>query len=89
MKSTGIIRNIDELGRIVIPIEIRRTLDITDHDAVAIFTDSDKIILQIYAHKDIFNGSEDDLIDYYGKKVSKKSIIELAKLIGLDTSSLS
>ena len=86
MKSTGIVRKIDELGRIVIPIEIRRTLDITEHDAVEIFTDENKIVLQKYIDKDIFDGSEEDLIDYCGKKVSKKSIIELAKLSGLNVS---
>lgn len=86
MKSTGIVRKIDELGRIVIPIEIRRTLELTEHDAVEIFIDGNKIILQKYNEKDIFDGSEEDLIDYCGKKVSKKSIIELAKLAGLNIS---
>ncbi len=86
MKSTGIVRKIDELGRIVIPIEIRRTLELSERDAVEIFIDGNKIILQKFNDKDIFDGSEEDLIDYCGKKVSKKSIIELAKLANLNIS---
>ena len=46
MKSTGIVRKVDELGRIVLPIELRRTLDINIKDSIEIFTDADKIILQ-------------------------------------------
>ena len=46
MKSTGIIRKVDELGRIVLPIEIRRTLDIAERDEIEIFMESDQIILQ-------------------------------------------
>ena len=48
MKSTGIVRKVDELGRIVLPIELRRTLDINIKDSIEIFTDEDKIILQKY-----------------------------------------
>ena len=48
MKSTGIVRKIDELGRVVIPIELRRTLEIHEKDAVEIFVDEDRIILQKY-----------------------------------------
>jgi transcriptional pleiotropic regulator of transition state genes len=52
MKSTGIVRKIDELGRIVLPIELRRTYDLAVKDAVEIYTDDDKIILkkfQVYS----------------------------------------
>ena len=48
MKSTGIVRKVDELGRIVLPIELRRTLDINIKDSIEIFTDEDQIILQKY-----------------------------------------
>lgn len=48
MKSTGIVRKIDELGRVVIPIELRRTLAIAEKDALEIFIDGDKIILKKY-----------------------------------------
>ena len=48
MKSTGIVRKIDELGRVVIPIELRRTLAIAEKDALEIFVEDDKIILKKY-----------------------------------------
>lgn len=83
MKSTGIVRKVDELGRIVLPIELRRNLDINEKDALEIFVDDDKIVLKKYEPTDIFTGSMDDLIDYKGKKVSVQSIKELARLAGL------
>ena len=87
MKSTGIVRKIDEIGRIVIPMDVRKNLDICEYDQFEIFVDGDKIILKKYIDKDIFDGTEEeDLIEYHGKKVSKKSIIELAKLAGLKIS---
>ena len=48
MKSTGIVRKVDELGRVVIPIELRRTLGIVQKDALEIYVDNDKIILKKY-----------------------------------------
>ena len=54
MKSTGVVRKVDELGRIVLPIEIRKTLDIQQKDAVEIFIDEDKIVLQKYQPACIF-----------------------------------
>lgn len=83
MKSTGIVRKVDELGRIVLPIELRRNLDIHEKDALEIFIDSEKIILKKYQPADIFTGSMEDLIDYNGKKISKATIIELARIAGL------
>ncbi|HHX18301.1 MAG TPA: AbrB/MazE/SpoVT family DNA-binding domain-containing protein [Clostridium sp.] len=84
MKSTGIVRKVDELGRVVLPIELRRNLDIHEKDALEIFVDDDKIILKKYQPADIFTGSMEDLVDYKGKKVSKATIIELAKAAGLE-----
>jgi transcriptional pleiotropic regulator of transition state genes len=84
VKSTGIVRKVDELGRIVLPIELRRSMDINEKDALEIFVDDDKIILKKYQPADIFTGSMEDLVDYKGKKVSKATIIELAKLAGLE-----
>ena len=83
MKSTGVVRKVDELGRVVLPIELRRNLDINEKDALEIFVDEYRIILKKYEPADIFNGSMDDLIDYKGKKVAKKTILELARLAGL------
>jgi len=84
VKSTGIVRKVDELGRVVLPIELRRNLDIHEKDALEIFVDDDKIILKKYQPADIFTGSMEDLVDYKGKKVSKATIIELAKAAGLE-----
>lgn len=83
MKATGIVRKVDELGRIVIPIETRKVLDINVKDSLEIFTEDDTIILKKYSPADIFTGSMDDLIEYKGKKVSKETIKELAKIAGL------
>lgn len=86
MKSTGIVRKVDELGRIVLPIELRRNLDIKEKDALEIFIDDEKIILKKYQPADIFTGSMEDLIDYKGKKISKETIIELGRIAGLNIS---
>jgi transcriptional pleiotropic regulator of transition state genes len=83
VKSTGIVRKVDELGRVVLPIELRRNLNIQEKDSLEIFVDDEKIILKKYEPADIFNGSMDDLIDYKGKKISKATIVELAKIAGL------
>lgn len=83
MKSTGIVRKVDELGRVVLPIELRRNLNINEKDALEIFVDDEKVVLKKYEPADIFTGSMDDLIDYKGKKVSKASILEMAELAGL------
>ncbi len=48
VKSTGIVRKVDELGRVVIPIELRRTLDIAEKDSLEIYVDNDRIILKKY-----------------------------------------
>ena len=83
MKSTGIVRKVDELGRVVLPIELRRNLNIEVKDSLEIFVDDDKIILKKYEPADIFTGSMDNLIDYNGKKVSVESILEMAEIAGL------
>ena len=57
MKSTGIIRKVDDLGRIVLPIELRRVLDIAERDELEIFMENDRIILQKYEPACIFCGS--------------------------------
>lgn len=83
MKNTGIVRKLDELGRITLPIELRRNLGIDDRDPLEIYVQDDQIILQKYEPSDIFTGEKEDLINYRGKRVSKATIAELAKLAGL------
>jgi len=81
MKSTGIVRKVDELGRIVIPMELRKTLNIDVKDPMEIFVDEGKIVLQKYQPADIFTGAMEDLVEYEGVKVSKANIRELQKLL--------
>lgn len=69
MKSTGVVRKIDELGRIVLPIEIRKTLDIQQKDALEMFIDEDKIILQKYQPSCIFCNQVEDIVYFNGKRV--------------------
>ncbi|MCL1845864.1 MAG: AbrB/MazE/SpoVT family DNA-binding domain-containing protein [Defluviitaleaceae bacterium] len=81
MKATGVVRQVDELGRIVLPVEIRKTKNIDKGTPVEFFVDEDSIVLKKYEPACTFTGSLDDLVEYNGRKVSKKAIIELAKLI--------
>ena len=83
MKNTGIVRRLDELGRITLPIELRRNLGVGERDPLEIFVEDERIILQKYEPADIFNGSKSDLYEYCGKRISKESITELAKMAGL------
>ena len=69
MKSTGIIRKIDELGRIVIPIEIRQTLDIHEKDALEIMVNEEKIILTKQENACIFCGKKSGLIQFKNKYI--------------------
>lgn len=83
MKSTGIVRKIDELGRIVIPIELRRIMNLDIKDPVEIFVDEDKVILRKYAPGCVITGSQDDLIPFEGKLYSRAAIQKLAKSAGI------
>ncbi|GHU51640.1 AbrB family transcriptional regulator [Clostridia bacterium] len=89
MKSTGLVKRLDELGRIVIPVDIRRTFGLQSPskdgagDSIEFFTEDDKIILRKYQPADIFTGSMENLVEYRGRKVSKDTIIELAELADL------
>lgn len=69
MKSTGIVRRIDELGRIVLPIELRRTLDIEIKDPMEIYIEGNKIVLKKYCDACVFCGGKDDLEEYMGKHI--------------------
>lgn len=69
MKSTGIVRKVDELGRVVLPIELRRTLDINLKDSLEIYVDGEKIILKKYSPACIFCGEAEDIVYYKGKNI--------------------
>lgn len=80
MKSTGIVRRVDELGRIVIPIELRRTMGIGIKDPLEIFVDGEKIILKKYEPDCIFCGNVEDVSNYHGKNICNGCLSELANL---------
>jgi len=77
MKATGIVRKVDELGRIVLPIELRRTLDIEIKDPIEIYVDESYIMLKKYAPACVLCGSLDDIKTFKGRNICKKCIDEL------------
>ena len=77
MKSTGIVRKVDELGRIVLPIELRRTLDIAEKDSLEIYVDGPTIVLKKYQPACIFCDDARDVINFKGKNVCPNCIKEL------------
>ena len=79
MKSTGIVRKVDELGRIVLPIELRRTLDINERDALEIYVDTNQIILKKYEPACIFCNNASDAVSFKGKNICKNCLEELKK----------
>ncbi len=83
LKSLGIVRKIDDMGRLVIPMELRKSFGVEPGDAFEIYTDEDSIVLKKYAPADIFTGEMDNLVEYNGKRVSVNTIRELARRAGL------
>ncbi len=77
MKSTGVVRKVDELGRVVIPIELRRTLGIDEKDALEIYVDNEKIILKKYEPGCVFCGNAADVQLYRGKLVCRNCAVEM------------
>ncbi len=80
MKSTGIVRKVDELGRIVLPIELRRTLDIAERDELEIYLDDDKVVLKKYEPSCIFCGSSCGLVTYHGRNVCMDCIENMSNI---------
>ncbi|HOV28396.1 MAG TPA: AbrB/MazE/SpoVT family DNA-binding domain-containing protein [Pseudobacteroides sp.] len=79
MKALGIVRKVDELGRIVLPVELRRTLDIAEKDAIEMFVDDESIILKKYEPSCIFCGEARNVNDYKGKNICSDCMEELKK----------
>lgn len=77
MKSTGIVRRVDELGRIVLPIELRRTLEISEKDALEIYVDGDAVVLKKYEPSCIFCGNAKDVVNFKGRNICPACIKEL------------
>ena len=79
MKTIGIVRKVDELGRIVLPIELRRTLDIAVRDELEIYLEDDKVVLRKHEPACIFCSSDRNLVTYEGKNVCAECIRKLNK----------
>lgn len=79
LKSTGIVRKVDELGRIVLPIELRHTLDIEPRDSLEIFVDGNTILLRKYHPTCIFCEDSSDIVSFRGKNVCRKCIQTMNK----------
>lgn len=77
MKSTGIVRRIDELGRVVLPIELRRIFDLNVKDSIEIYTDDDKIIIKKFQRTCVFCSSGEDVVEYKGKIICAECMKEL------------
>lgn len=80
MKSTGIVRKVDDLGRIVLPIELRRTLDIAEKDELEIYLDDDRVVLKKYEPSCIFCGSSCGLVSYHGRNVCMECIENMSNI---------
>ena len=77
MKATGMVRNLDQLGRLVIQKETRREFNLNGGDPVEIFTDGDKIIIKKYAQGCQCCGNMENIKEYKGIKICKKCLNEL------------
>lgn len=80
VKSTGIVRKVDELGRIVIPIELRRNLDIDERDSLEIYVEDDQVILKKYSPACIFCASAGDTVKFRDKIICRACLKELKGL---------
>lgn len=86
MKSTGIVRKVDELGRVVIPIELRRTLDIEEKDSLEIYVDGERIILKKYQPACVFCGNAQDVQNFKGKNVCHSCLAEMSNQVAVSLS---
>ena len=80
MKSTGIVRKVDELGRIVLPIELRRTLEIAERDSLEIYVEGSTIILKKYEPACIFCGDAKDVVNDKGRNICRTCLDEMKKI---------
>lgn len=78
MKATGIVRKVDELGRIVLPVELRRTMEIDVRDPLEIYVDGSTVILKKYSPSCIFCGKVERVIQYRNKNVCEDCLQQLA-----------
>ena len=79
MKATGIVRKIDELGRVVLPIELRRTMNLNERDPVEIFLEGESIVLRKYEAACLFCGGMHNLVSFKGKQICGDCLHQLRK----------
>ena len=79
MKSTGIVRKVDELGRIVLPSELRKSLRIEVKDSLEIYTSGDSVILKKYLPACVFCGEANYIITFKGKNICKNCLRQVSK----------
>jgi transcriptional pleiotropic regulator of transition state genes len=80
MKSTGIVRRIDDLGRVVLPMELRRTLGIKERDALEVYVEGPTIVLKKYEPACIFCGDARNVVHYRGHNICRKCLNEMKTL---------
>lgn len=80
MKATGVVRKVDDLGRIVLPVELRRTLGIDIKDPLEIYVDGDQVILKKYEPTCIFCGEGNGIKNYNGKNICTSCIKKIKRL---------
>jgi transcriptional pleiotropic regulator of transition state genes len=81
MKYTGVVRRIDDLGRIVLPVELRRTMELDNGDSLEIFVEDNKIILKKYQPACIFCGDANEIAVFKGRNVCPSCAKELAQKV--------
>jgi transcriptional pleiotropic regulator of transition state genes len=77
MKSTGVVRRVDDLGRIVIPIETRRTLNVAEKDSLEIYVEGEEIILKKYEPSCVFCGEAGNVVNFKGKNICKSCMKDI------------
>lgn len=80
MKSTGIVRKIDNLGRIVLPKELRKVFEIEEGTPMEIFVDGEQVILREYQPTCVFCGEAEDVVKWKGKNICKKCLSEIKNM---------
>ena len=79
MKSTGIVRKVDSLGRVVLPIELRRTLDVSERDALEIFVEGNNVVLKKYEPTCIFCGNGNNVSQFKSRNICGGCMKDLKK----------
>lgn len=80
LKSTGVVRKLDQLGRIVLPKELRTVLNLREIYALEIYVDGEEIILKKYEPACIFCGDAREVVNYRGKNICKKCLEEMQNI---------